>query len=69
MNIIFSYHARKRMQQRGITLLEIAHIFEFPTEVRNSHDGTKEAYGEIYNRTIKVVFIQRKNYIKIVSVM
>ena len=69
MKIIFSFHAKKRMKQRGITELEIQHVLQFPLYVKNSIEGTKEAVSIINNRRIKVIFILRANYIKIITVM
>ncbi len=69
MNIVFSEHAKKRMKQRGITLLEVMHVLDFPLFVRNSYDETKQAVSIIHNRRIIVVFKTEENYIKIITVM
>lgn len=68
MQIIYSEHAQKRMRQRGIIELEIEHILKYPIMVRNSTDNKKVAIGEIRNKVIKVVFIYKENYIKIVTI-
>lgn len=69
MNIIYSYHATKRMKQRGITKLEIEHILKHSFYIKKSFEGTKEAVGEVNNRTIKIKFIEIENYINIITVM
>ena len=69
MKIIYSDHAKKRMRQRGITELEIEHIINYPSYVKKSFEDTKEAFGEINSRQIKIKFIKIENYIKIITVM
>ncbi len=69
MEIVYSDHARKRLKQRGITTLEVEHILKFPTYIKKSFEGRKEAVGEINNRTMKVVFIEKENYLKIITVI
>ena len=69
MKIVYSDHAEKRMKQRGITELEVEHILEFPSYVKKSFEGRKEAAGEIRDRTIKIKFIEIENYIKVITVI
>lgn len=69
MEIYYSDHAKKRMRQRGITGLEIEHVLMYPDYIKKSVDETKEAYGTVRNRHIKVVYIEIENYIRVVSVM
>ena len=69
MKIVYSDHARKRMRQRGITEQEIEHILKHPIYIKKSFEGRKEAVGEIKNRTIKIKFIEKENYIKIITVI
>lgn len=69
MNVTYSDHAKKRMGQRGITELEVEHVLTYPTYIMKSFDGTKEALGEINNRKIKIKFIEKENYIKIITLM
>ena len=69
MDIVYSDHARKRMKQRGITELEVEHILKYPTYVKKSFEETKEAFGKINKLEVKIEFIQRENYIKIITVM
>nr|MBI4157088.1 DUF4258 domain-containing protein [Candidatus Woesearchaeota archaeon] len=69
MEIEYSDHAEKRIKQRGITKLEVEHILKYPVYIKKSFDGTKEVVGEIKNRTIKVKLAEKKNYIKIITVI
>ncbi len=69
MKIFITDHARQRMKQRGVTLLELSHVLRFPLTIRNSHDGKKIAVGIVNNRNIHIVFFPRENYIKIITVM
>ena len=69
MKIIYSEHAKKRMKQRGISELEIEYILKHPSYVKKSFEDTKEAFGEVNNRLVKVMFIKIENYIKIITIM
>ena len=69
MNIIYPDHAKKRMKQRGITKLEVEHILKYPFYIRKSFKNRKEAVGKVGNRLIKIEFIQKESYIKIITVM
>lgn len=69
MKINYSDHAEKRIKQRGITKLEIEHILKYPTYIKKSFEGTKEASGKVRNRIIKIKFIETENYIRIITVM
>ena len=69
MEIIYSDHAEKRMKQRGVTELEIEHVLKYPSYIKKSFEGTKEAVGEVNNRIIKIKFIEIENYIKVITVI
>lgn len=69
MEITYSDHAEKRIKQRGITKLEVEHILKYPTYIKKSFEGTREVVGIIKNRTMKVKFIEKKNYIKIITII
>ena len=68
MEIIYSNHAKKRMKQRGIEEWEIEHLLKYPSYIRKTFDGRKEAIGEIRDRFVKVIFIKQERYIKIITV-
>lgn len=69
MKIVYSEHAKKRMKQRGITEIEVEHILNHPSYIKKSFEDTKEAFGEINNRQVKIKFIEIENYIKIITIM
>lgn len=68
MRIRFTDHARIRMKQRGITRIEVMLILKYPEEIRKSGD-TKIASGFFNRRKTDVVFIEKKNYINILTVI
>ena len=69
MDIIYSDHAKKRLRQRGITELEVAHILNYPNYVKKSFENRKMAVGEINNRKVMVVFVEKENFIKVITVL
>ena len=69
MDIVYSDHAKKRLRQRGIAEFEVENILRFPQYVRNTFEGLKEAVGNSNNREIKIVFVRKENYIKVVTVL
>jgi len=69
MRVVYSDHALKRMKQRGLTELQVEHILEYPSYVRKSFEGRKEAVGLLEHRIIKVVFVEIENYLKIVTII
>ena len=69
MKIIYSYHAKKRMRQRGITELEVEYVLKHALYVKKSFENTKEAVGKINNRLIKIKFIEIESYIKIITII
>ncbi len=69
MEIVYSNHAKKRMEQRGIEEWEIEHLLKYPSYIKKTSESKKEAIGTIKNRFIKIVFIQEENYIKIITII
>lgn len=69
MKIVYSEHAKRRLKQRGITELEIEEVFGYPYYVKKSFEGRKEVVGMIKNRLIKIVVIEKENYIKVITVI
>lgn len=69
LNIIYSDHARKRLKQRGITELEVEHVLKYPNYIKKSFEGRKIAVGEVNRREIKISFIKKENYIKVITVI
>jgi len=69
MKIVYSEHAQRRMRQRSITELEVEHILQSHWLLRKLGDERKEVVGRINNRTIRIIFVETENYIKIVTLM
>ena len=69
MDIVYSDHAKKRLRQRGITELEVEHVLSYASYKMKSFEGRKTAVGEINNRKIKVVFVEKENFIKVITVI
>ena len=69
MEIRYSDHAEKRMRQRGITGLEVEQVLRYPKYIKKSFEGRKIAEGEVNNRRIKISFVEKENFIKIITVM
>jgi uncharacterized DUF497 family protein len=69
MKIVYSEHALKRLKQRGITELEVNHVILYPQYVKKSFEGRKSAVGEINKRQIKVVFVEKENYLKVITII
>lgn len=69
MYIFYSNHAKQRLVQRGISRLEIEFILRHPKRIIKSKDNRMIAYGITNNRPIKIVFIEKEKYIKIITVI
>lgn len=67
--IIFTNHAERRRKQRGITPIDIAFIIAIHKSKKIRADGKTEIIGVAYARTIKVVYIEEENYLKIITIM
>lgn len=68
MRLVYSWHAKIRMKQRGVTEFEIEYILKYPINIINSTNNKKIAIGNIKNRNVKVVFIYKEDYIKIITI-
>ena len=66
--IAFSDHAKLRMKQKGMSRLEIVYVLQYAYHVIKTRKGRKVAIGGINNRTIKVVFVETKKHIKIITI-
>lgn len=69
MKIVYSVHAKKRLKQRGIEEWEIEHAIKYPKYLKKNIDNKKEVIAEIKNRTLKVIFIEEENYIKVITLI
>ena len=69
MNIIYSYHAKKRIKERGIENWEIEHVLKHPSYIKKSFEERKIAVGEIKNRKLGIIYLEEESYIKVISVV
>ncbi len=69
MKVIYSDHAKKRMEEREIEEWEVKHLLEFPSHIRKSFNDRMIAVGEIGNKKIEIVFIEKENYKKVITVI
>lgn len=68
MEIVFSYHAKKRLFERGIKTKDVMETIEIPDYTISKGDK-KEAYKKIMGKTLKVVYSEEDKYIKVVTLM
>lgn len=68
MKIILSYHAKKRLVERGIEMRYIQEAIEMP-DYTISKGNKKEAYKKIKDKTLKIVYIEEDKYIKVITLM
>ena len=66
MNLVYSYHAKKRKKERDISEEMIKDIIEFP-EYTIKRGEEIEAYKKVNNQMTKVVYVNKENYIKIIT--
>lgn len=68
MRIRYSFHARLRMKQRGITSLEVEHVLAYPMYTK-FFGKRKEVGGMIKNTFLRIKFVEGENHIKVVTLM
>ncbi len=68
MKIVLSYHAKKRLAERGIKIQDLHETIELP-EYTISKGSKKEAYKKIKDRTLKVVYAEEDKYIKVITIL
>ncbi|MBU3906673.1 MAG: DUF4258 domain-containing protein [Nanoarchaeota archaeon] len=68
MKIVLSYHAKKRLIERGIKLQEVEETIEIP-DYTISKGNQKEAYKKITGKTLKVVYTEEDKYIKVITLI
>ncbi len=66
--IIYSDHAKERMGQRGITELEIEHILKYAKYIIKTKNKRKIAMGEVDGKPIKVIFLEKENYKRVITI-
>lgn len=68
MKIILSYHAKKRMIERGIKFEEIEYTITIP-DYTITKNINKEAYKRIRGKTLKVVYLEEDKYINVITLI
>ena len=64
MKIILTDHAKQRMIERSITFDEINNVLNFP-----DYSVTKENKVECHKDNLKIVYISKDKFIRIVTVI
>jgi len=68
MKIILSYHAKKRLNERSIKFKDIQDTIDIP-DYTVSKGNKKEAYKKIKDKTLKIVYLEKDKYIKVITLM
>ncbi len=68
MKIILTKHAKQRMEERSIGIEQIQETINFP-DYTISKENKIEAYKEINNKLLKVVYIKEGKFIKIITLI
>ena len=68
MGIVLSYHAKKRLIERGIKMQDVKETVEIP-DYTISKANKKEAYKKIKDKTLKVVYSEEDKYIKVITLI
>lgn len=68
MTIILTDHTKKRMAERAITFKQIQETIEMPNYAIQKGKKT-EAYKKFDERRLKIVYVSKDRYIKVISVM
>jgi len=66
--VIYSKHAILRMYQRDISESLVESALKYPDYTISRADGTKKTIKSLANATITIVFVEKENYIKVVTV-
>ncbi|MBS3137606.1 DUF4258 domain-containing protein [Candidatus Woesearchaeota archaeon] len=69
MLLEFSNHAIIRMKQRGISDIHILYVLQHPIHIKKYDDDVMEAEAIVDSRSIKIIFTQNENFIKIITVI
>jgi len=68
MKIILTDHAKKRMNEREISIREINETIEFP-DYSVSKGMKIESHKNINNKNIKIIYLKTTKFIKIITVI
>jgi len=65
VNIVFTKHAKERMERRGISEDEVINVIKFPEKTRKV-DNIYYVRKKLASGTIEIVF-EKENYIKVIT--
>lgn len=68
MKIIFTNHSKQRKVERSVSDEQIKQTIELPDYTIKKENKT-EAYKKINNKLLKVVYIEKGNFIKIITLI
>jgi len=68
VKLIFTSHAKKRMFERNIKIEDIQAAIELP-DYTITRSNKIEAYKKMSEKTLKVVYIGKDNFIKIITLI
>ena len=68
MKVIYTKHTKKRMQERAINSSWIEDCIEMP-DYNVKRGDFIESYKKIKSEVLKVVWIRKDSFIKVISVM
>lgn len=67
MKLIPSNHAKKRMEERGISFSEIRAVINEPDYTIRRPNQEIEAHKKIKDQILKIVYVDETKYIKIIT--
>lgn len=67
--IILIPHAEKKRRQKGLTDIDLENIIMFPSKKRKRKDDRVEVEGVARNRDIFVVYEERENYLRVITII
>ena len=68
MRIIFTNHARQRMQERGISESEVVESIQYPANILRENGGIQHFQKSFTYGTIEVVVGVKKNHFIVITV-
>lgn len=68
MELLFTDHARQRMIEREITPRDVQTTIDLP-DYTVSKGGKVESHKSLGNKILKVVYIKKAKFIKIITLM
>jgi len=64
---VFSDHAKKRLLERDINEESVKFVVENPDYTLNRFEDEIEAIKKMNGKSLKVVYVERENFIKVIT--